>query len=87
MKSIATYLQERAAAVSSVYDKTREKMLSVQNDEAAVREAYSNGKKIASAIQSKGIVPEGGEVKPGDYVFHNGEVLVVGKDGKGHAAF
>jgi hypothetical protein len=86
LRKVASYIQERSAGVSSVLDKTRQNMLAGQGDEAAVRAAYDNGKKVASAIEQKGITPAGDKLKPGDYVFHDGQVLIVGDDYKGKPA-
>jgi hypothetical protein len=82
LREIASYIAERSAATSSILDKARENMLSGQDDETAVRKAYSDGNRVASAIQRQGIVPVGGKLKAGDYVFHDGQVLHVGSDGK-----
>ncbi|MGA2160534.1 MAG: hypothetical protein ABSG90_15130, partial [Dehalococcoidia bacterium] len=82
LREIASYIAERSAATSSILDKARENMLSGQDDETAVRKAYSDGNRVASAIQRQGIVPAGGKLKAGDYVFHDGQVLHVGSDGK-----
>jgi ElaB/YqjD/DUF883 family membrane-anchored ribosome-binding protein len=85
LRSIAGYIAERSAATSSVLDKTRENMLAGQNDEDKVRKAYSDGNRIATSIQRQGIVSEG-KVKPGDFIYEDGEVLMVGKDGQPHSA-
>jgi hypothetical protein len=82
LKQIATYIADRSSAISSVLDVTRENMLAGQSDESAVRKSYNDGKKVVSNIEEKGIVPAGGKLKAGDYVYHEGQVLKVGSDGK-----
>ncbi len=84
LRQIAAYIAERSAAVSSVLDQARNNMLAGADDEKSVRKAYNDGNRIASAIQRQGIVPEGGVRSPGDYVFFNGQVMIVDEKGKGH---
>jgi hypothetical protein len=86
LRKIASYIAERSAATSSVLDVARNNMLAGQGDEAAVRKAYSDGNRVASAINRQGIVPEGGVRSPGDYVMYNGQVMIVDAKGKGHPA-
>jgi len=61
-------------------------MLAGQNDEAAVRRAYTDGNRVASAIQRKGVIPPGGTFSPGDYIMFNGQVMIIDEKGKGHPA-
>jgi hypothetical protein len=57
-------------------------MLAVQGDESAVRGTYDEGKKVVSDIEQHGIAPAGGKVKAGDYIYHQGQVMKIGDDGK-----
>jgi hypothetical protein len=86
LRQIASYIAERSAATSTVLDQARENMLAGQNDEAAVRRAYTDGNRVASAIQRKGVIPPGGTFSPGDYIMFNGQVMIIDEKGKGHPA-
>jgi hypothetical protein len=83
MHKIGEYIYDRAAAVTVVYGDVKDHMLSHKDNPDQVRKDYNDAKRIANQIIRQGIVPQGGEPKDGDFVFHNGQVLIV-KGGKGH---
>jgi hypothetical protein len=85
MHKIGEYIYDRAAAVTTVYSDVKDHMLAHKDSPDQVRKDYNDAKRIANQIIRQGIVPQGGKPKDGDFVFHNGQVLIV-KGGKGYPA-
>lgn len=85
MHKIGEYIYDRAAAVTTVYSDAKDRMLTDKDRPDQVRKDYNDAKRIANQIVRQGIVPQGGKPKDGDFVFHNGQVLIV-KGGKGYPA-
>ena len=85
MHKIGEYIYDRSAAVTTVYSDAKDRMLADKGNSDKVRKDYNDAKRIANQIVREGIVPQGGKPKDGDFVFHNGQVLIV-KGGKGYPA-
>ena len=85
MHKIGEYIYDRAAAVTTVYSDAKDRMLSDKSNEDAVRKDYNDAKRIANQIVRQGIVPAGTRPKDGEFIFHDGRVLIV-KGGKVYPA-
>ena len=81
----AEYIYDRSAAVTTVYSDAKDRMLADKGNSDKVRKDYNDAKRIANQIVRQGIVPVGTRPKDGEFIFHDGRVLIV-KGGKVYPA-
>lgn len=77
MHKIGEYIYDRAAAVTVLYSDAKDRMLSDKDTPDQVRKDYNDAKRIANQIIRQGIIPQGVKPKEGEFIFHNGQVLIV----------
>ena len=85
MHKIGEYIYDRSAAVTTVYSDAKDRMLADKGNSDKVRKDYNDAKRIANQIVRQGIVPVGTRPKDGEFIFHDGRVLIV-KGGKVYPA-